>query len=223
MADILSFPRDWYNPITLKRLPEEDLQKEYRRLREIANKRLDRLGKSEFMTEANANNRKNDFAPAKSLDKNELVYSLSDVAGFVNSKLSTVTGQKAKRNRFLETMNERGYTFINKENYVAFGNFMDRIRPYINAQIIGSDDIVELFQKESDETKKSFSQIIPALNQYIKNVEEIKRSLPRYRNQKLTERDVERILKNRRNKKQLSRAAREAKKEARKQKNKKRR
>lgn len=223
MADKLSFPVDWYNPITLRRIPDDDLRAEYRRLREIANKRLDRLGKSEFMTEAQAKNRKNDFAPAKSLDKNELVYSLSDVAGFVNSKLSTVTGQKAKRDKFLETMEERGYTFIKKQDYKTFGDYMDRIRPYINAQIVGSDDIVELAQTETDERKKDFRQIIPALNQYIKNVEEIKRALPRYRNQKLTERDVERILKNRRNKKQLSRAAREAKKEARKQKNKKRR
>lgn len=208
-----------YNPITLGHMEESDVRTEYSRLRDIAIKRLDRLGNSEFLDKSIADRRKQDFPKASSLDKRELTRALSDLGGFINSSLSTVTGQKNKRDKFIETMREKGYTFLNKNNYKTFTNFMERMRPYINAQIIGSPDVLDIAQEELEEdedkeiTNSELENVFQQYEERAKEIAKIKKALPQYKNANIKVEDLdkikERISHNRKLKKQLKKANKE--------------
>ena len=215
----LTYSKDMYNPITLGHMKESDIRSEYSRLRDIAIKRLDRLGNSEFMDKSVADRRKLDFPKASTLDKRELTRALSDLGGFVNSAMSTITGQKNKRDRFIETMHEKGYTFLNKGNYKTFTDFIERMRPYINAQIIGSTDVLDIAQEEIEEDEEkevTSSELENVFNQYeerAKEIAKIKKTLPQYKNANIKVEDLdrikERISHNRKLKKQLKKANKE--------------
>lgn len=219
----LTYSKDMYNPITLGHMEESDIRSEYSRLRDIAIKRLDRLGNSEFMDKSVAERRKQDFPKASTLDKRELTRALSDLGGFIGSALSTVTGQKNKRDKFLDTMHEKGYTFLNKNNYITFTDYMERIRPYIHAQIVGSDEIFDIAQGQfeyKEDKEVTNGELENAFNMYeerIKEIAKIKKAMPQYKNADIKVQDLdrikERISHNRKLKKQLKKANKEIKKQ----------
>lgn len=122
----LTFPVYDYNPQALQRHSLKQLRKEYSRLRTIANKRLDRLQQSEFAdTQAVAYNAGR-YIPLKGVEsESELRHLLSDVARFITSEQSTVTGQRDIIERNVKIWrDDKGYDFINAGNVRAWTEFL---------------------------------------------------------------------------------------------------
>ena len=111
------------------------LRKEYSELRKIGNKRLQRMGQSEFSWTKTY--RKNfyqfytKYRPLASLgniSKGDLAKLVRDLHQFIDSKESSVRGLQQIRRESLKTLDRNGYKFVTLSNYREWTEFMDWYR-----------------------------------------------------------------------------------------------
>lgn len=126
----LAFAPWEYNPQALENRTERELRKEYSRLRSIANKRLDRLMNSEFAdSQAVAYNAGLYIPLAAVQSKSELKHLLTDLARFILSEQSTVTGQRAIVQRLLKTWRgDKGYYWLYRGNIRSWVRFVEYVQ-----------------------------------------------------------------------------------------------
>lgn len=138
------------------------IRKEYSRLRTIANKRLEAIGRSEFVNTETYRRNIGQYKPLKELRANEVKYLLFDVSKMLSAETGSLTGLRKQRTRALATLRERGYEFVTKANFIEFGEFMEEWRARKDLHIIGSPTAADLFGafKEKnlspDEVKEDF-------------------------------------------------------------------
>lgn len=134
MAQIRFFlgePED-YNPITLSRVPEDELRDEYRRLRRVAQDRFRRIDRSNDFSGTDAwKHVRADLraAPSEIPDKG-LPQALSSLASFLSAKTGSLTGLRRQRNLALESLRAHGIRGINKSNWNEFKQFMDKTQVF---------------------------------------------------------------------------------------------
>ena len=87
----------------------------------------------------------NEFPSARGKSKAEIAHRLSSAYYFLSLKSSSVTGLREMRNDFIESMHDQGYTWINKENYFDFIDFMETVKSYYDVVTYDSDRAVEVF------------------------------------------------------------------------------
>lgn len=122
------------------------IRKEYSRLRDIAQKRLERLGRNEPGSYAYRVN-VGQYAPARGQTTEELRTQLPLLAKFIAAKTGSVTGIREQRRKAVETLKASGYTFINSGNIKQFGEFMEAYRAKRGAaRSYGSFQAVEVFE-----------------------------------------------------------------------------
>ena len=108
-----------YNSISLEKYKAQELRSEYRKLRKEAKRRIKELSQSEFSDSKLLENKEYLYEEDPSLmTKRDLRHYLSAVAGFLNSDLSTVEGQRKRAERTIETLNDMGYENIDLESYI---------------------------------------------------------------------------------------------------------
>lgn len=137
-----------YNPYGLRHYSEAELRQEYSRLRSEAQDRLRGFARSsEFRGSAVYQENKNAFPTLKEIGSTaELRHHLSDVARFVTAKGSSVSGQREIRRQSIDTLHEKGYTWINTKNYDDFARFMQWAREHKAAGRYGSEQAVKAFR-----------------------------------------------------------------------------
>lgn len=146
------FDPEAYTPsgIRFGLITEREARKEYSRLRSVAVKRLARLkGTEGEQYSAFRRYGKDGFAKLDQItSKGILARELSAVYDFLNLRTSSIGYIRAARREALETLQERGFTFLNKSNILEFGEFMESARQQkiSNRNAGGSYEIVELFQ-----------------------------------------------------------------------------
>lgn len=121
------WPISTYYPGALAERSEKELRQEYARLRAVAQKSIQRLGKSEFAGGATYRNAVGRFPTTKSIkDKRKLTMALVDISRFLSAKGSTVSGLKEIRAEQVNTwQNQYGYGFVNHANYAAWVEFLE--------------------------------------------------------------------------------------------------
>lgn len=121
------WPISTYYPGALAARSEKELRQEYSRLRAVAQKSIQRLGKSEFADGATYRNAVGRFPFTKSIkDKRELAMALVDLTQFIAAKGSSVSGLKAIRAEQVNTWNKvYKYEFVNTVNYAAWVEFLE--------------------------------------------------------------------------------------------------
>lgn len=130
----------------LNTLTEKEMRKEYSRLRKVARGRLRTLENSEIGRRSNTWRRFTDeFPSGRGKSKAEVAHRLSNVYYFLSLQESSVTGLKKIRDTFIETMHDSGYTWINKDNYYDFIEFMDTVKSYYDTVTYDSDRAVDVF------------------------------------------------------------------------------
>lgn len=140
---------------------------EYSRLRSAAVKRLERLSRTEGARySAYQMYGKEGFAPLpKNATPEEVGRALADVHHFLELKTSSISQIRESQRSALRTLQERGYTFVNKSNIREFGEFMEAARQakVVSANRGGSPIIVELYetvkrlQLPPDEVQRNFT------------------------------------------------------------------
>ena len=137
---------------------------EYSRLRDIAQKRLQRLAKSEpgsYAYRANVGQ----YAPARGQTTEEIRTQLPTLAKFIAAKTGSVSGIRAQRAKAVRTFQEHGYKFITRENIGTFGEFMEAFKSKKGkTRAYGSYEAVELWEFtqehdiDPDRVTKQFAQ-----------------------------------------------------------------
>lgn len=150
----LAFAPWEYNPQALENRTERELRREYSRLRSIANKRLNRLMASEFAdSQAVAYNAGLYIPLAGVQSKSELKHLLTDLARFITSEQSTITGQRAIVQRLLKTWRgDKGYDWLHEGNvrsWVRFLNYVQEEEGYIY-DIAGAERAFRQMQRRND-------------------------------------------------------------------------
>lgn len=157
----LSFPVFDYNPQGLKSKPEKALRKEYSRLRSIARKRLERMSESEFVRTETYKYNANRFKQLPSISSlTELRHLLVDLSRFLLAEGGSITGQREIKYRSIERFHEKGFDFVNAENYFDWLDFLHYVRE-MEGYVYNEDALKDAFkeaQREgvSDDVKSAY-------------------------------------------------------------------
>lgn len=155
-----------YIPYNTRRYSDEDVRREYQRLRKIAKERISRLEMSEFSKSQSVLEHKERYPTMRELkgDMRELRFQLYDLRRFLDSGYSTVSGQKAIKKQRIETLQARGWN-VNSANYNAFVSFMEYAKAYFGGSF--SSDTVRLYldgreigKTGVDQMKKGFAKFL---------------------------------------------------------------
>lgn len=117
------------------------LKAEYTRMRDVAQKRLKRMGKSEFSNSSVVEERPDGFPKLKDLDPRDLPKAMNDLYRFLSAKTSTIYGQRERMNKTIATFQKSGIE-LTPDNYSTFIKVLERMRK--NKISYGSDYAKEL-------------------------------------------------------------------------------
>lgn len=102
------------------------MRSEYTRMRDVAQKRIKRLGEQMSQTKAYQNNR-GGFPKLKDIDSRDFPKAFAELAKFVKAKGSSVTGQKQIRRKTIKSWQEQGLD-LNEENYDMTIKILEEMR-----------------------------------------------------------------------------------------------
>lgn len=126
---------------------EKKLRTEYTKLRDIAQKRIKRLGAA-FPDSQLYRENKAGFKMTKEYNPGDikgLKQGLIKLQAFTSKQTSTVSGMKQMRSKTISTLHERGITFVNESNLKEFGEFMDFNRALRQNGLYDSEQVAELY------------------------------------------------------------------------------
>lgn len=122
-----SFPISAYQPDALQSgYTVKELRREYSRLRDVAQKRLGRLERSEFAGSKTVKYNQGRFKKLSEITSTgEMTHLLSDITRFLTAELSTVTGQRSYRRKSVESLREGGLTGVTTKNFGQVTRILD--------------------------------------------------------------------------------------------------
>lgn len=103
------------------------LKSEYTRMRDAAQKRLKRLQKSEFSQAKAVQERPEGFPKLADLKVSDIPYAMNELYRFLQAKTSTVSGQRARMMKTIQTFKESGIDITPKE-YPTFIKVLESMR-----------------------------------------------------------------------------------------------
>lgn len=110
-------------------ITDEELKKEYARLRREATERLRKLGQSEFKNTKTYKENVGKFKPIKEItDRRELERLTQKAARFVTAKGSSASGLRDIRRKQIKSLHDSGYKWVNTKNFQDFTDFMDWLK-----------------------------------------------------------------------------------------------
>jgi len=149
----LKYEADFYQPSNIRNYIKEGgkeaeaaVRKEYTRLRDISQKRIKRMGATMWADTQTYKRNVNHYPKLKDIQStSELAARLSDLSRYIEAQTSTVSGMEAQMKKSLKTLHESGYGFVNRENYISFGKFMEEYRLQKLDEIYDSGDAAETY------------------------------------------------------------------------------
>ena len=164
-VDALTWQYDEYYPYKLEQLDERALRKEYSRLREIANRRLERLLASEYKEIDLAKEYAGGFAILAEVE--DLPRELTMLARFVASERSSVTGLKRIDKQTINTLHQHGYTFVNAKNVRQFGAFMEEMRQAGLSKLYSSEFIATWWSEKGASMRDNVDKLKQEFEKYV--------------------------------------------------------
>lgn len=168
-----------YTPEALQSgiLSEKEIRDEYRRLRNVANKRIKRLERAGYeQTQTYLRNVGSYKAPSN-YTMAELQYKLYQISKFISARSSTVSGMRLIEKEALKKLQEKGLGRIN--NIEEFGDFMSWARTKYKNSEFDSERAAEIFN-EAKRRKIGIEEIKKDYELYRDNYKQLT-ELPLYR------------------------------------------
>lgn len=153
-------------------IPENEIRKEYTRLRDILQKRIKTIQKSEFAGQGIAGQFPQGLPKLAEIRPEDLPYLLQQAATAINSRAGSLKGLRHRRSETIKSLQERGYTNIDETNISSFARFMEEARERGLEKVYGSGTIATLYDTtiaigiSPDEVMKDFTW-------WVDNVEDI--------------------------------------------------
>lgn len=126
-------------------IPQNEIKKEYTRLRDILNKRIQRINKSDFAGQGIAGQFPQGLPKLAEIAPEDLPYLLQQAATALNSRGGSLKGLQMRQSETIKSLRERGYTNIDDSNIRQFASFMDEARDRGLEKIYGSDTIATMY------------------------------------------------------------------------------
>ena len=152
----------------MMRLDISAMRKEYTRMRDIAQKRIKRMGKSEFAESKAYQAHSQGFAKLKDLDPRDLPKAFSELSKFVEAKGSTISGQKSIRDKTIRTWQEQGLG-LNRQNYDKTIRILEELRK--RKMVYGSDRVVMLADSMLELNDQQTNQWLDHLDVLLENAD----------------------------------------------------
>lgn len=153
-------------------ISDETIRKEYSKMRDIAQKRIQRMaGHPE--AEATYEKYKDAFPKTKGLTREQLVHALMNVSDFLVAKRGSLTGIRLVNEETRKSLKERGIE-IPKDQLANFGRFMNAMKKALNINRgdYGSDQVAELWTELFEKGKISQSKFEKRIREVMKDIEE---------------------------------------------------
>lgn len=145
------------------------MRAEYTRMRDVAQKRIKRLGKQFTESKAYQNHSKG-FPKLKDLDPRDFAKAFSELAKFVKAKGSTVTGQKEIKSKTIKTWQDQGLN-LNQKNYDKTIKILEEMRK--QKIVYGSDKAVELAESMLDLDDQQTNEWLDHLETMLQHTDEL--------------------------------------------------
>lgn len=126
-------------------IPQNEIKKEYTRLRDILNKRIQRINKSDFAGQGISGRFPQGLPKLSEIAPEDLPYLLQQAATALNSRGGSLKGLQIRQSEMVKSLRERGYTNISDSNIRAFASFMEEARDRGLEKIYGSDTIATMY------------------------------------------------------------------------------
>lgn len=181
-----SRPEDEYTRRNLNTWTISDLKAEYKRLREPIQARLKRFEGTEWTNSEQYKRNAGQYPTInKVTSKEQAINLILKSKGFLNAQRSTISGLERDKSKKIKTLNNRGYDFINKENFNDFVDFMNEWKARMAGLQYDSEQVAELYDMTQElgvdpkELFKSFSE--------YKHIKKNKAILGEYRRAKMAD------------------------------------
>ena len=170
------YDEKWYTvqgAETMARVGTKDdmvtMRAEYTRMRDVAQKRIKRLGK-QFPESKAYQSHKQGFAKLKELDPRDFPKAFAELAKFVRAKGSTVTGQKQIKEKTIKTWQDQGLN-LNSKNYDKTIKILEEMRK--QKIVYGSDKAVELADSMLDLNDQQTNEWLDHLDTLLQHTDEL--------------------------------------------------
>ena len=170
------YDEKWYTvqgAETMARIGTKDdmatMRAEYTRMRDVAQKRIKRLGK-QFPESKAYQSHKQGFAKLKDLDPRDFPKAFAELAKFVRAKGSTVTGQKQIKEKTIKTWQDQGLN-LNSKNYDKTIKILEEMRK--QKIVYGSDKAVELADSMLDLDDQQTNEWLDHLDTLLQHTDEL--------------------------------------------------
>lgn len=170
------YDEKWYTvqgAETMARVGTKDdmatMRAEYTRMRDVAQKRIKRLGK-QFPESKAYQSHKQGFAKLKDLDPRDFPKAFAELAKFVRAKGSTVTGQKQIKEKTIKTWQDQGLN-LNSKNYDKTIKILEEMRK--QKIVYGSDKAVELADSMLDLDDQQTNEWLDHLDTLLQHTDEL--------------------------------------------------
>lgn len=163
------------------------MRREYTKMRDIAQKRIKRMGQTEFSETQTYKSNRLGFKRLRDLAPGDFAKAFSELSKFVTAKGSTIKGQQeskrkttAKLNKAIGDEDEEGnpVTPVNSGNYWRVIKILNEARRQKISY--GSDKMVELADATLGLSNEQFNDILDNLENALKESDTIGDSLEKY-------------------------------------------
>ena len=164
-----------------KNMSDSEFRELYRRKRKYAMSQISKISKSDVPF---VDGEKPKFpAPSELKFTSDILHSLADVNRFLKLKGHTVAGRRDTRDKAIETLNERGFYFVNKENYFVFNTFMKWFKATEYSKMFDSDGVVvdSVFRRAEELNLSNASEWESLFKEYLNSKKVAGRRIARRR------------------------------------------
>lgn len=171
-----SYPEQWYTvqgAETAYRTGTADdvatMHREYTKMRDVAQKRLQRLQK-DFSTSKAYQSHKGGFQKLSDIDPRDFPKAFSDLAKFVKAKSSSASGQLEIRRKTIQKWQEQGIG-LNQQNYNRVMELLEEMRK--RKIVYGSDKVVEVADSMLEHDVPVSEDILDNLEKLLEHSDEL--------------------------------------------------
>ena len=154
-----------FTPIDTAKMPANEVKEAFQHLKSVANKRIGRMqaqGLGRPMQK---------FGSMRGMSEEQMRQGLAEVSRWIREPSHTVRGYKSRRSEMLDAFHEKGYDFVNEENYEDFIDYMEELREEYGSKVFDSSAAADVFGQtqrigiDPDTVKKNFDYFADHLDE----------------------------------------------------------
>lgn len=154
-----------FTPIDIAKMPANEVKEAFQHLKSVANKRIGRMQAQGLGRPMQR------FGSMRGMSEEQMRQGLAEVSRWIREPSHTVRGYKSRRSEMLDAFHEKGYDFVNEENYEDFIDYMEELREEYGSKVFDSSAAADVFGQtqrigiDPDAVKKNFDYFADHLDE----------------------------------------------------------